>query len=322
MKKFYTSFLYLLTVFFVTYITASAISGTITLDPKNPEPKSTVKLTLESYSFDVDSAVITWKVNGVVTRKGRGEDSLQIKTGDVGTSNEVTVLAETDNGEELEQKITITPSSIILLYEAPKSYVPLLYEGRSLPSTGASVKVTALPVLSDEGTPVPPSSIAYAWYIDDTILKSSSGSGKQSLTTRLDYLKEVTSIRVVARSPKGNIATKTIEIRPHDIMPLIYTYDPILGPNFTTLLEKRFEAVKDFTLSLEPFYVSDKETRSPAFTWYLDGSPSTPLGGKILGMSPQPNSYGTKMLSIVVEGFDRRLQKAETKLELIFDTRK
>ena len=105
-------------------------------------------------------------------------------------------------------------------------------------------------------------------------------------------------------------------------MPLIYTYDPILGTNFTTLATRRFEAVKDFTLALEPFYVSDKEGKGPTYTWYLDGSPSTPLGGLVLGMSPKENSYGSKMLSIVVEGNDRRLQKVETKLELIFDTRK
>jgi hypothetical protein len=322
MKRLPTRIISSISLFFLLHSFASAISANITLTPKNPEPKSQVTLTLESYSFDVDTANITWKVNGVTKLEGRGEESFTIKTGEVGSQNEITALAETSDGSTLEQKITITPSSVTLLYEAPKSYVPLLYEGRSLPSHGGTVKITALPLVSDEGVPVPPSSLAYAWYIDDTILKTASGAGKQSLTTRLDYLKESTIVKVVVRSPKGSTAMKTIQIFPHEIMPLLYTYEPIFGSNFTTLIQKRFEAVQDFTLSLEPFYVSDKETKGSNYSWYLDGSPTTPLGGKILAMSPQENSYGTKMLSITVEGYDRRIQKAQTSLELIFDTRK
>ncbi len=297
------------------------VSATITLEPKNPEPNSTVTLTIESYSFDVQLANIVWKIGGSVVRQGVGEVALAVKTGEVGQTIPVTVSAEAPNGAKVEQIINITPSSVIILYESPTSYVPVLYEGRSLPSTGALVRVTALPSMSERGVAVPPSSLSYTWSLNDTIIKSASGLGKQSASIRLDYLSNKSEIKVIVRSALGNTGEKTITIYPHDVMPMLYTHDPVLGPNFVTAIMRRFEAVKEFTLALEPFYVSSEE-ETPTFSWYLDGLPSTPLGGRILALRPKEDSYGTKMLVINVKGEDRPLQRAEIKTELIFDTRK
>jgi hypothetical protein len=298
------------------------LTAKITLSPQNPLPKSSVSLTLESYSFNVDTAIITWKVNGAVVARGEGEKTISVKTGGVGEGVRVNVTAENADGSSIEQTININPSSVVLLFEAPKSYVPPLYEGRSLPSDGALVRVTALPQISDNGSPVPPSMLSYSWYLNDSIIPGVSGRGKQSASIRLDYMENKNEIKVLARSPLGNTGTKTITVLPHALMPLLYVYDPVLGSDFNKAVERRFEATKDFTLSLEPFYVSQKEQKNPVFSWFLDGLPTTPLGGRILALHPQENSYGSKMLTIKVTGPDKRIQKTETGLELIFDTRK
>lgn len=298
------------------------VSATVTLDPENPLPKSSVTLTIDSYSFDVNTAMITWQANGKVLLQGQGETKLTIKTGSVGQSSQIIVKAETADGSSIQQSVTITPSSIILLYEAPQSYVPLLYEGRSLASDGGLVRITAIPEISDDGVPVPPSRLSYTWYMNDSVVKTVSGAGRQSATFRLDYLNDQDVFKVIARSPKGNAATKTITVYPHKILPLLYTYDQVLGPDFTSLVSQRFEAVKDFTLSLQPFYISINEAKDPTYTWFLDGLPSTPLGGRLLSLHPKEDSYGTKMLSISLLGPDKRIQKADTKVEIVFDTRK
>jgi hypothetical protein len=301
----------------------ASISAKINVNPSNPTPKSNVTLTLESYSFDVDTAMITWKVDGKVITKGEGEKSFVLQTGNVGEANTVSVIAQTADGSSLEQRITITPSSVVLLFESPKSYVPVLYEGRSLPSVGGVVRVTALPQISDNGIPVSPSTLAYSWYLNDSIMSNISGKGKQSVDVRLDYFKLNNEIKVIARSPLGNSGTKKISILSHPVMPLLYTYDPIFGTNFTTLISKRFETTKDITIALEPMYIStEDEQKNPSYSWYLDGLPTTPLGGRILSLHPSENSYGTKMLSIKIAGPDKRIQQAETKAEIIFDTRK
>ena len=315
-----TSFLFL--QFFSFSCVYADLTAKITLSPQNPLPKSSVSLTLESYSFNVDTAIITWKVNGAVVARGEGEKTISVKTGGVGEGVRVNVTAENADGSSIEQTININPSSVVLLFEAPKSYVPPLYEGRSLPSDGALVRVTALPQISDNGSPVPPSMLSYSWYLNDSIIPGVSGRGKQSASIRLDYMENKNEIKVLARSPLGNTGTKTITVLPHALMPLLYVYDPVLGSDFNKAVERRFEATKDFTLSLEPFYVSQKEQKNPVFSWFLDGLPTTPLGGRILALHPQENSYGSKMLTIKVTGPDKRIQKTETGLELIFDTRK
>lgn len=314
--------IFLVTHFFVGSFVFAQIAATITLEPKNPNPNSVVTLNFDSYSFDANTATITWTVGGRQVLSGEGERKLQLKTGNVGETISVTVTAATADGYTISQSIMIAPASVILIYEAPKSYVPLLYEGRALPGEGALVKVTALPLLGDEGQAVPPSKLAYTWYINDTVFRNASGLGKQSAYIRLDYLQNVNTVKVIVRSPYGNTAEKTISIYTHDVMPLLYTYDSLLGVDFTKIVERRYEAVKDFTLSLEPFYVSSEDKKPATFDWYLDGLPSTPLGGRLLSLHPKEDSYGSKMLSINVYGADKRLQKAETKVELLFDTRK
>ncbi len=306
-----------------SYVSAqSQVSASIKLFPKNPEPLSTVSLTLTSYSFDVNTAVITWKSQGKVLLEGQGAKTLDVRTGRVGESYPITVIAQTIDGSSIEQTLTISPSSVMLLYEAPRSYVPLLYEGRSLPSEGAIVRLTALPSISDEGDIVPPSSLSYTWYVDNEAVRAASGLGKQSANLRLDYLQNKTTFKVIVRSPYGNIGEKSVTIYPHAVMPLLYTYDSLFGVNFNNLIQKRFETINDFIISLQPFYVSDEENRPASFVWYLDGLPATPLGGRVLAMRPKENSYGSKMLSIDVFGADRRIQSATTKTEILFDTRK
>ncbi len=298
------------------------VAATIKLDPKNPEPKSTVTLTFQTFSFDANTAMITWKVNGKTVLEGQGKTTLKLRTGSVGETSSVVVKVTTPTGYDVTQSIEISPASVLLLYESPKSYVPLLYGGRSLPGEGALVSVTAFPSIGDEGRLVDPSKLSYSWYINDSLYKDGSGLGKQSTFVRLDYLQNKNTVKVVVRSPYGNSAEKKITVYTHPILPLLYTYDSILGVDFTKLIDKRFESVKDFTIALEPFYVSDEEKKRASYTWYLDGLPTTPLGGRILALQPKENSYGTKMLSIDVYGTDKRLQKANTRAELIFDTRK
>lgn len=312
---------------FLATISCSPLSfaqvvATVKVYPENPEPKSTVTLTFNSYSFNPSTAMIVWTVNGKKVLEGAGQTTLPLKTGVVGEEMYVTVKASTVDGFETTQAITIAPSSVMILYEAPKSYVPLLYEGRSLPGVGALVRVTALPSMGDRGQLVSSSNLSYSWYINDQLFKAVSGLGKQSALIRLDYLQSENKIKVVVRSPYGNAAEKTISVYTHEVMPILYTHNTILGVDFTKAIQKRFETVKEFTLSLEPFYVTDEDTKRASYSWFLDGLPSTPLGGRLLTLQPKENSYGTKMLSIDVLGTDKLLQRATIRTELIFDTRK
>ncbi|MCF7843978.1 hypothetical protein K9M47_03730 [Candidatus Gracilibacteria bacterium] len=325
MKKFLLtlSTLVISIFFLLPTISYAGTEAVVTLSPKNPTPYTSVTATLVSYLFNVNTAHITWSVNGKDVLVGVGEKNYTVKTGEVGSRIPIYVRAVTANNEVYEVNISITPESVDIIYETPESYVPLFYEGRSLPGEGAVVKFVALPNISEGGSTIPPSSLSYSWYVSGEFVDNLSGIGKQSALIELDFLRSFTTVKVVVVGPYGTTATKSIDVYPHDVMPLVYTYDDILGTNFTSLITKRFETTKDFTLSLEPFFLSSNGQigDTVSYRWLLDGLPVTPFGGTLLSMRPKEDSYGARKLSITVSNTKRRLQKVVTDLELIFDTR-
>lgn len=296
--------------------------ASLSLTPENPVPFQDVVVTLVSYSFDVNVATVTWSANGKTLSSGLGKKSITLPVGDVGQEIRLTVKATLADGSSVTQQITISPQSVDLVYEAKESYVPPFYAGRALPAEGSNVKITALPILVESGRKVPDSSLSYNWYVNGEYKSGSSGVGKPSIQTALDYLSEATEIRVLVRSPRGNVAEKTISVPPHDVMPLLYPYNELLGTDLSQTFIRRLELSKEITLSLEPFYLSTRTMEGTAsYDWYLDGLPVTPQEKTVLTLRPKADSYGTRMLTVAVAQTRRRLQKAEAALEVIFDTR-
>ncbi len=324
MRHFFYTFLLLCAVTLLgnLHLNAQETSARILLSPEAPEPRSPLTLTFVGYTFNADTALITWKVNGVTQLRGVGEKSLVVQTGDVGDAMTVVVDAEDQIGNFIEQTITITPSSVTLIHEAPNSYVPFFYEGRSFAATAGLVRVTALPSLSDNGSMLDPSQLSYTWHVNDELAKTSSGRGRQSADVRLDYLRSKTTVRVVVQTPLGTSVSKTITISPFPIKPTFYRYDEILGTMLIYPILKRLEVSKPTPVKVEPYFVSSKDQKPPVYKWLLDGFDVTPFDGQTTTLSPKENSVGTSNLSVSISGPDKRLQSSETSLEIIFDSRK
>jgi hypothetical protein len=300
------------------------IDASVSLTPANPAPYDKVILTLSSYSFDVNTSVITWKNGTKTLDTGMGHKTLTVSAGDAGQILPISYKAETADGSFVEGTINISPQSVDLIYTTNESYTPPFYEGRTLPGEGSVVQVLALPTISEGGVRLPASSLSYSWYVDDEYLDNASGAGKNTATILLDSLSDSTEVRVLVRSPRGNTAEKTISIYPHDVLPALYAYDDVLGTDFTKLFTRRLEIDQDITLSLEPYYLSSKKTlaSSATYDWYLDGLPVTPLEKTLLVLKPKDNAYGARTLSVVVGNTLRTLQEAKNEIEIVFDTRK
>lgn len=295
----------------------------LSITPENPAPFQDVVVSLVSYSFDVNVAMITWSANGKTLSSGLGKKSITLPVGDVGQEIPLKVQAVLADGAKFTQQVNISPQSVDLIYEAKEGYVPPFYQGRSLPAEGSNVQITALAILLEGGKKVPDSNLSYNWYVNDEYKAGSSGVGKSSMLVALDYLSEATDVRVLVRSPRGNVAEKSISIPPHDVMPLLYPYDELLGTDFSKTFIRRLELSKDITLSLEPFYLSTRTMEGTAsYDWYLDGLPVTPQERTILALRPKADSYGTRLLTVAMSQSRRKLQEAEIALEIIFDTRK
>lgn len=323
MKQLFSTFIILCLPFVggFSFVSAQQVSAKIALSPENPEPRSPLTLTLTSYTFNMDTALVSWKVDGVVRLSGIGEKMLTLQTGGVGESQEVVVTAENQAGYFVEQKITITPATVTLIHEAPNSYVPFFYEGRSFAASAGLVRVTALPSLSDGNGQLNPSDLSYTWYVNDEVSKALSGRGKQSADVRLDYLRSKTDVRVIVRTPSGTSVSKTTSITPFTIKPTIYRYDEILGTLLNYPIVKRLEVSKATPVRLEPYFVSSGDAKPPIYKWLLDGFNITPFDGQTATLAPKENSYGVSQLNLSITGPDKRLQSAATNLEIVFDSR-
>lgn len=316
-------FHFLLLLFLVATGAAHAqIDASLSLEPKNPAPFQEVAVTLTSYSFDVNLATITWSVNGKQIASGVGRKKITLPLGDVGQQIPLKVETILPDGSSVVQQVTISPQSVDIIYEATESYVPPFYEGRSLPAEGASIRVTALPTMASAGKKLADANLSFSWYVNDEYLPNASGLGKSSLETALHYLRESTTIRVMVRSPEGNVAEKEISITPHKVLPLLYKYDNLLGVDLSQTFTRRLELTEEITLSFEPFFLSTRKMESTAlFGWYLDGLPVTPQEKKLLSLRPKDNAYGSRWLRVTAEQTKRRLQNVESSVEVIFDTR-
>jgi hypothetical protein len=296
----------------------------ITLSPKNAAPYQEVTITLSSYAFDPNLAMITWKSGTRTILSGLGAKKLSVTMGAGGQTIPISYTATLANGSTYSGSLSLSPQSVDLLYESKESYVPPFYEGRVLPGEGAMVRVSAIPAINEGASRVSPSALSYHWYANGEYLEGASGTGKSVATIGLDYLSNSTDVRVLVRSPLGSTAEKTITIPPHEVMPLLYPYDELLGTKLSSSFFRRMELAGDITLSLEPYYLSTNNNLEAfsTYDWYLDGLPITPLEKTLVSFRPKADSSGIKTLTIVVENTKRRLQRAQISLEILFDTRK
>jgi hypothetical protein len=310
-------------LFFTLKYSAFAADIQVSLDPRNPEPGSSITLTAISYSFDINNAYVTWSSGGREILKGYGEKRLTIRTGAAGVGIPIVVKAQTDGGDYAQAEMMIVPQSVALLYETPESYVPRFYEGRSLPGENARVRFVAFGNIADNGRLVAPENLSYNWYINGEFQDSVSGRGKQVATLPLDLLSNETEVKVIARSSLGGAAEKTITVVPHPVMPMLYYYDDLFGVDYTRPIVNRLETTKAFTLAFEPFYLSQNGPLVDYITteWTLGGLPVTPSGGRKMLFDPKKESFGSNTLSISVTNAKRRLQKALVSIDILFDTR-
>lgn len=313
------------TIFLIKTLNAKAdLIGDLVLSPENPGPHEQVTVSLVSYDFDVNNSNISWFINGKVVSSGPGVKKITITTGDVGVSTNILTKAIVPGGQIFQANMNLVPASVDLTWESPESFVPPFYEGRSQPGEGASIRINATPNMSSNGQVLSPADVSYAWYKNDEFLESASGRGYSSLDTTLEYLTDVTTIKVIARAPDGTTATKSVDIYPHSVIPIFYLYDPILGTELNNAITKRFETTKDFTLKLVPYFFSLNNSvgNDATFTWSIDGLPITTADDTTINLRPKEDSYGSKNLEISLESSSRMLQNLSTSLNIVFDTRK
>lgn len=245
-----------------------ASGALIEFEPESPGPREEVRVSFISYSFDVNSAHITWTHNGKKVLSGRGEKTYRFTTGSAGAREAITASVVTLDGEEFNVSRVFVIGDVDLLWSADV-YIPPEYGGKALSSPRSLITISAVPQFVSGGRTISPASLIYEWNIDSKIKTSKSGSGKRTFS----FYASVAAGAVhevglkVYNADKTIVVNKTVSITVHDPEVLVYEEEVTGGPNMSLAITnfkmfpgegKKFRAL--------PYFSSERVT-DLSFKW-------------------------------------------------------
>ncbi len=311
-KKGLIIFFVLVFVFFAFKTNAQIQSANIVLviNPQYPKANENVNAYLSTYSTDLNSARISWTLNGETLLVGIGKKNFSFKVGDSEFQTILEVTIETLDGSTINKRIVISPSEIDMLWEASGAYTPPFYKGKALVPIEGSVKIVAIPSTENQA------GLNYKWKKDGKSKQDSSGYEKNYLIYRNTYLEDENKSEVAVSDLFGNsIGYGQISVKPGNPKIVFYRKDLNLGTKWENALSDGFSVNGDGgTIVAEPYFFSTKNNRLSNLDvkWFLNGEQiQTPGIKNTISIKPTSGQYGTSLIKIIINNTATLFQSME-----------
>jgi hypothetical protein len=266
------------------------------VDPQYPAPYSQATLSVLSSTLDLTNSTMAVSVNGKQIYDGSVQ-ALAIQLGASGRVTDVGVTISSD-GKRYLQTLAIQPEDVALIAE-PISSAPPLYPGKSLVPLEGSTRVVAVANLMDEnGKAIDPSTLSYAWTVDDTALADSSGIGKDAIIVDSPLEYRSSDVSVVVQSQDGSlVGGDSLSLAPSEPTVRVYEDDPLLGILFDHALSDNYTiSGAEDTLYAAPFSLPTS-LGALLLQWFLNGDLAQT--GNSVTLRPTGSGQGTASLSFV-----------------------
>lgn len=286
MSRFLKTSLLTSAVFFIiiagVFLTTTSVSAqfnessdiSVGVLPANPQPNQTVQITIESYSINLDSAQITWSVNGKQVKKGMGIKNISTQTGKLGTETSVSITVST-GAETFTKNISIVPASVSILWEA-RTYTPPFFKGKALFSHQSNIVFVAAPRIMANGREIPKENLIYTWSKNGTVLGDQNGYGRYTLAITGSIISRPLSIDLEVSDPNTGItAFDTIDIAPIEPEITTYVVDPLYGVQYNKAIRGTLPLIgKEVTLTAVPYYFSNVGSTlgNVSYNWSINGN--------------------------------------------------
>jgi hypothetical protein len=263
----------------------------MTMSPENPEPFQTVKISLISYSYDLDRSKITWSVDGVVKKTEMGLKNFNTQAGKNGQKTIIKAQVETPQDGTKEIEAFFIPSVVDLVYES-LSYTPPFYKGRAMNPNQGVVLVTAIPeLIKSTGEKIPAQNVIYNWKKDGSVQQDASGIGKNVFIYSGTVPIRDVVIEVVASSLDGEIyASKRINITNTSPKIVFYENSPVYGIMMNKAIKNTVNMLIDeFSVLAVPYFFSVGYAATPdlKYDWTMNGN--------TVGNQDPKNSFTTRL---------------------------
>jgi hypothetical protein len=269
---------------------------TASIDPQYPAPYSQATLSVLSAPLDLTNSTMVVSIN----KKQIYDGSVQELAIPVGAAGSITTVGVTitSAGARYTQTLTIQPQDVALIAE-PVSSAPPLYPGKTLVPLEGSTRVVAIANLRDEnGNAVDPSTLSYAWTVDDTQLADSSGIGKDAIMVDSPLEYRESDVSVVVQSQDGAlVGGDSLSLVASEPTVRVYENDPLLGILFDHALSGNYtiNGAED-SLYAAPFSLPTS-VGTPLLQWFLNGDLAQT--GNIITLRPTGSGQGTASLSFI-----------------------
>ncbi len=302
--------------------------GGLDLSPSsdNPIPGQVVTITAKSYSTDINSAKITWTVNGKTVQSGIGMTSLDVNAPPLGSKLTVAVTAVTNGGASFNNSIVIGSGSVDMILEND-GYVPPLFLGKIPASYQNSVKVIAVPHIADSsGVEYDPKTLIYQWKKNNVAIEDGSGYGKQSIVIPGDIIPRAYAISVTA-ALRSNAAQAfgVISVDPQSPFIKFYRSDALYGPLFNQAIidTVRLGSQKETSILAVPFGFNKPVggVGSLSLSWLINGieHPELSTYESIIIRAPE-GSGGSSNIELEAKNTKQILQGAQASFSAQFNS--
>lgn len=300
----------------------------LTASTNNPVPNQKVTITARSYSIDINSAKISWTVNGKLTKSAVGATVLELTAPALGKKLVIEVVATTPEGRSVGSSLTLGSGSVDLILETD-GYVPPFFKGKVKPVYQNTVKIIAVPHLANSaGVEYDPKTLIYEWKRNSRAVEAQSGYGKQSITFIGDIVPRPYDISVTV-SPRDNSgsAQAYAEISFSNPSISFYVNDPLYGILFNKALQGsvRIGKQKEVTVLAIPYGFNGASTESDkaelSWDWAINGLRRAELSANrsVILRAPEESS-GSSNVQLNIKNTDKILQGITSGFSAIFSS--
>ncbi len=296
----------------------------MSISPANPRSGDTIILELSSYGIDLDTAKITWYIDGVATKEGAGQKTLTIQAKNSGDTTVIRTVVETADGVSVETTKQVSPSGVDIVIE-PTSFVPAFYQGKPLFINQGIARVVAIPDVMISGKKASSKNLVFRWQRDDTFLQSLSGIGKDSvIITGTVPIRDIT-VSVQITDSSGNIIaanSKVIVANSPEI--LFYENSPLYGILFNKAITNSYYLGdrEELKIVAKPYFFNVKTDDSTdlGYAWSVNGNPVATEGktNELILRQTGTNLKGTASISLDVNNLIKIFQYTTAGFNITF----
>lgn len=271
----------------IAQIVPTTASVEITLSQESPGAQQEIVATVNGFGVALQTASISWLVNGTVVQQGVGSTHLSFTTTSLGDSDILRVIVRTPQGNTFSATRVVRPTSVVLLWEGD-TYTPPFYHGRALYTSGSRVRLEAqVTILTSNGTRLDPKKLVYIWKKNGIVITDVGGVGASGIVVPGPPFLGSDIFEVDVKSVDGAYSgSSAVKVDTVDPLVQLYMSDPLVGVHYYKSIgtNEHIAASEALVIQAAPYYV-DAYTPNDAnltYTWRANGT-------QVFGSSDKPS---------------------------------